>query len=131
MQSQRGLLLAVLDEVNAAVQTQRTRTFAYWHRHIVWISAIGLSVASWRKKKRCRGSDKSAHDLGRDKLKNASILRKYGSICMGEKTSCLFWFLHKYDFVKNITCRNGYTNITSILCFVWRKCNSERISFHL
>lgn len=69
MQSQRGLLLAVLDEVNAAVQTQRTRTFAYWHRHIVWISAIGLSVASWRKKKRCCGSDKSAHDLGRDKLK--------------------------------------------------------------
>ena len=32
------------------------------------------------------GSDKSAHDLERDKSKNASILRKYGSICMGEKT---------------------------------------------
>ena len=40
----------------------------------------------WRKKKRSCGSDKSAHDLGRDKSKNASILRKYGSICMGEKT---------------------------------------------
>ena len=26
---------------------------------------------------------KSAHDLGRDKLKNASILRKYGSIVWG------------------------------------------------
>ena len=110
---------------------QRTRTFAHWHRHSVWISAIGVSVASWRKKKRSCGSDKSAHDLGRDKSKNASILRKYGSIWVGEKTNCLFWFLHKHDFVKNITCRNGYTNITSILCFVWRKCNSERISFHL
>ena len=67
----------------------------------------------------------------KSKCENASILRKYGSICMGEKTNCLFWFLHKHDFIKNITCRNGYTNITSILCFVWRKCNSERISFHL
>ena len=38
----------------------------------------------WRKKKRSCGSDKSAHDLGRDKSKNASILRKYGSICMGK-----------------------------------------------
>ena len=26
----------------------------------------------------------------------------------------LFWFLHKYDSIKNITCRNFYTNITSI-----------------
>ena len=39
----------------------------------------------WRKKKRSCGSDKSAHDLGMDKLKNASILRKYGSICMVRK----------------------------------------------
>ena len=46
---------------------------------------MGLSVGSWRKKKRRCGSDKSAHDLGRDKSKNASILRKYGSICMGKK----------------------------------------------
>ena len=38
----------------------------------------------WRKKKRSCGSDKSAHDLGRDKSKNASILRKYGSICIGK-----------------------------------------------
>ena len=44
-----------------------------------------LSVASRRKKKRSCGSDKSAHDLGRDKSKNASILRKYGSICMVRK----------------------------------------------
>ena len=67
----------------------------------------------------------------KSKCENASILRKYGNIWVGEKTNCLFWFLHKHDFIKNITCRNGYTNITSILCFVWRKCNSERISFHL
>ena len=131
MQSQRGLLLAVLDEVNAAIQTATNEDVCHWHRHSVWISAIGLSVASWRKKKRSCGSDKSAHDLGRDKSKNASILRKYGSIVWLEKTSCLFWFLHKYDFIKNITCGDFYTNITSILCFVWRKCNSERISFHL
>ena len=80
MQSQRGLLLAVLDEVYAAVQTETNEDVAHWHRHSAWISAMVLSVASWRKKKRRCGSDKSAHDLGRDKSKNASILRKYGSI---------------------------------------------------
>ena len=92
MQSQRGLLLAVLDEVYAAVQTATNEDVAHWHRHSAWISAMVLSVASWRKKKRRCGSDKSAHDLGSDKSKNASILRKYGSICMGEKTNCLFGF---------------------------------------
>ena len=84
-----------------------------------------------KKEEELRVGQVRPRDLGRDKLKNASILRKYGSICMGEKTNCLFWFLHKHDFIKNITCRNVYTNITSILCFVGSKCNSERISFHL
>ena len=37
------------------------------------------------RKKRSRGSDKSAHYLGRDKSKNASILRKYGSIVWGKR----------------------------------------------
>ena len=69
MQSQRGLLLAVLDEVYAAVQTATNEDVAHWHRHSAWISAMVLSVASWRKKKRRCGSDKSAHDLGRDKSK--------------------------------------------------------------
>ena len=48
----------------------------------------------WRKKKRSCGSDKSAHDLGRDKLKNASILRKYGSICMDEKTKAFIRIIY-------------------------------------
>ena len=80
MQSQRGLLLAVLDEVNAAVQTATHEDVCPLAQAQRLDSAIGLSGASWRKKKRSCGSDKSAHDLGRDKLKNASILRKYGSI---------------------------------------------------
>ena len=72
-----------------------------------------ISVNGWKEESQCFHTAK---------------VRKH---CMGEKTSCLFWFLHKYDFIRNITCGNFYTNITSILCFVWRKCNSERISFHL
>ena len=83
MQSLRGLLLAVLDEVNAAVQTAthedvcplaQAQHLDFRHR------LVGGKLAE--EKRRC-GSDKSAHDLGRDKLKNASILRKYGSIVWG------------------------------------------------
>ena len=104
---------------------------AHLNRQRVSISSISRSSESCVKKYWSWLSDSDCQSVGSDKLKNAFILRKYGSIWVGEKTSCLFWFLHKHDFVKNITCRNGYTNITSILCFVWRKCNSERISFHL
>ena len=32
--------------------------------------------------------------LGRDKLKNASILRKYGSICMGKRQKSLYGFCY-------------------------------------
>ena len=32
--------------------------------------------------------------LGRDKLKNASILRKYGSICMDEKTKAFIRIIY-------------------------------------
>ena len=69
------------DEVRAIGGVRHNiRRSAHLKRQSVRISSIGLSVASWRKKKRSCGSDKSAHDLGRDKSKNASILRKYGSI---------------------------------------------------
>ena len=86
MQSQVACCLPCWTRYTLPYKRQRTRTFVHWHRHSAWISAIVLSVASWRKKKRSCGSDKSAHDLGRDKSKNAFILRKYGSICMGGKT---------------------------------------------
>ena len=70
---------------------------------------MGLSVASWRKKKRSCGSDKSAHDLGRDKSKNASILRKYGSIWVGEKT-------------------RGLLNVTYVWLEIYVTLNNEIIS---
>ena len=36
------------------------------------------------------GNDSVCQSGGRDKLRNASILRKYGSICMGGKDNKLF-----------------------------------------
>ena len=39
-------------------------------------------------------SDSDCQSLGRDKLKNASILRKYGSICMDEKTKAFIRIIY-------------------------------------
>ena len=80
----------------------------------------------WRKKKRRCGSDKSAHDLGRDKSKNASILRKYGSICMVEKTR-LF-----YNITEDVKARkaNAFENfpafdLTAFIVVVFYERNSD------
>lgn len=59
---------------------------AHLNRQNVSISSIGRSCESCVKKYRSWLSDSDCQSLGKDKLKNASILRKYGSICMGEKT---------------------------------------------
>lgn len=48
---------------------------------------MGRSRESCVKKYRSWRSERDCQPGGRDKLKNASILRKYGSIGMGEKTS--------------------------------------------
>ena len=59
---------------------------AHLNRQRVSISSICRSCESCVKKYKSWLSESDCQSVGRDKLKNASILRKYGSICMGEKT---------------------------------------------
>ena len=68
----------------------KTLRSAHLDRQSVRISSMGRSRESWRKKYWSWLSDNDCQSVGRDKLKNASILRKYGSICMGEKTRSYF-----------------------------------------
>lgn len=67
---------------------------AHLNRQRVSISSIGRSCESCVKKYWNWLSDNDCQSVGRDKLKNASIQRKYGSICMDEKTKAFIRIIY-------------------------------------
>ena len=77
-----------MSDEDLAVRMAKESSPAHLNRQRVRISSTGISCESCVKKYRSWLSDSDCQSVGRDKLKNASILRKYGSICMGEKTKC-------------------------------------------
>ena len=76
----------IMSDEDLAVRMAKESSPAHLNRQRVRISSTGISCESCVKKYRSWLSDSDCQSVGRDKLKNASILRKYGSICMGEKT---------------------------------------------
>ena len=84
----------IMSDEDLAVRMAKESSPVHLNRQRVRFSSIALSWERREKKKRSWRSDRDSLSLGRDKLKNASILRKYGSIWVGEKTrggycSCL------------------------------------------
>jgi len=91
------------------------------NRQRVSISSIGKSCESCVKKYWSWLSDSDCQSLGKDKLKNASILRKYGSICMGEKTKIVFQIFE-------VLLNSESSNFHAVFCvFVIRVANNNAI----
>ena len=67
---------------------------------------MGLSVASWRKKKRRGGSDKSAHDLGRDKLKMLPYCESTEAFGLGKRQEVMN-DKYRHNGILHTICRNG------------------------
>ena len=93
----------------------KTLRSAHLDRQSVRISSMGRSRESWRKKYWSWRSDRDSQPVGMVKLKNASILRKYGSICMGERQE----FILQIEEYSSLYIENSPYHLNTFLLFLF------------